>query len=331
MKVIRRGIFALLCMAVALAGCQASRELSDIEKPTARVLRLRFQGAELDYATLLFDVEVENPTGQDLKLRSLNYSLTSGGSAFLAATGVEEAIVPPHVKAVFSVPHKVFYGRFLKTLHRKGGAHIQYVAEAGLWVEGPKLGLVELPMAHQGHMVLPKAPQIEVEGKKYSAVDVVFITTPQDVVERMLELAEVKESDLVYDLGCGDGRIVVTAAKKYGCRAVGYDIDPRRVQESLENVRAGGVEHLVKIEQKDIFTVDLSEADVVTLYLTSELNTKLVPQLEKLKPGSRIVSHTFGIEGIEPDTIAGVTSKEGGDRHVICLWVTPLRRTQKGY
>ena len=97
--------------------------------------------------------------------------------------------------------------------------------------------------------------------------DVIYVPTPQPVVDKMLELAKVKKSDVVYDLGCGDGRIVVTAAKKYGVKAVGFDIDPKRVKEAQENVKKNGVEDLVTIEQKDIFTLDLSPANVVTLYL----------------------------------------------------------------
>ena len=102
--------------------------------------------------------------------------------------------------------------------------------------------------------------------------DVIFVATPQEVVDKMLELAEVKKDDLIYDLGCGDGRIVVTAAKKFGCRGIGYDIDPKRIKESLENVEKNNVGHLVRIEQEDIFTLDLSEANVITLYLLPSLN-----------------------------------------------------------
>jgi SAM-dependent methyltransferase len=133
--------------------------------------------------------------------------------------------------------------------------------------------------------------------------DVIFVPTPQDVVDKMLELAQVTKDDLLYDLGCGDGRIVVTAAKRYGCKAVGYDIDPERVEESQENVEKNNVGHLAAIEQKDIFTLDLSKANVVTLYLLPRLNVKLIPQLEKLKPGSRIVSHDFRMRGIKPDEL----------------------------
>ena len=117
----------------------------------------------------------------------------------------------------------------------------------------------------------------------------------------MLELAKLKKTDLLIDLGCGDGRIVVTAAKKYGVKAIGYDIDPKRVAEARENAKKSGVEDRVTIELKDIFTVDLAPANVVTLYLLPELNVKLIPQLDKLGPGSRIVSHDFDMEGVEPD------------------------------
>jgi precorrin-6B methylase 2 len=155
--------------------------------------------------------------------------------------------------------------------------------------------------------------------------DVIFVPTPQEVVDRMLELAEVKKSDIVYDLGCGDGRIPVTAARKYGCRAWGFDIDPMRVEESLENVKKNKVEGLVTIEKKDIFTLDLSKATVITLYLLPTLNVKLIPQLEKLKDGSRIVSHDFDMRGVKPKKIEKVPLKDGGTKTVY-LWVTPLEK-----
>jgi SAM-dependent methyltransferase len=157
-------------------------------------------------------------------------------------------------------------------------------------------------------------------------VDAPFIATPQDVVDKMLEMADLSAEDVVYDLGCGDGRIVVTAAKRFGCRATGYDNNPDRVRESLENVRKHEVEHLVTISQQDIFTLDLSGADVVTLYLLPRLNVKLIPQLEKLKPGSRIISHDFDIEGIEPERVVDFRSEEGGGEHRLYRWTAPLRR-----
>ena len=141
----------------------------------------------------------------------------------------------------------------------------------------------------------------------------------------MLELAHVTRDDVVYDLGCGDGRIVVTAAKRYGCRAYGFDVDPRRIQESKDNVEENGVGDLVTIEQKDIFTLDLSPASVVTLYLLPSLNVKLIPQLEKLRPGARIVSHDFDMRGVKPDQVVEV-NRDGGYGHMIYLWTTPLKR-----
>jgi precorrin-6B methylase 2 len=156
--------------------------------------------------------------------------------------------------------------------------------------------------------------------------DVIFVPTPQDVVDKMLELAQVTKDDVVYDLGCGDGRIVVTAAKKYGCKAIGYDIDPQRIKESKENVEKNGVGNLVRIEQEDIFTLDLSKASVITLYLLPRLNVKLIPQLEKLKPGSRIVSHDFRMKGVAPEQTVTLTSEEDQSEHKIFLWTAPIRK-----
>jgi len=161
--------------------------------------------------------------------------------------------------------------------------------------------------------------------KTFREPDVIFVPTPQVAVDKMLELAEVTKDDLVYDLGCGDGRIVVTAAKRYGCKAVGYDIDRKRVKESLANVEKNNVGHLVRIEQRDIFTLDLSKANVITLYLLPELNVKLIPQLKKLKPGSRIVSHDFDMRGVKPDKVVEVNSDGEYNHHTIYLWTTPLK------
>jgi SAM-dependent methyltransferase len=159
--------------------------------------------------------------------------------------------------------------------------------------------------------------------------DAPFVTTPQEVVDKMLEVAGLTNDDVLYDLGCGDGRIVVTAAKRFGCRAVGYDNNPDRVRESLENVEKNEVGDLVTIDERDIFTLDLSEADVITLYLLPRLNVKLIPQLEKLEPGSRILSHDFDIEGVRPDKVVTLTCKEDGRQHAIYLWTTPLCKTRE--
>jgi cyclopropane fatty-acyl-phospholipid synthase-like methyltransferase len=136
----------------------------------------------------------------------------------------------------------------------------------------------------------------------------------------MLDLATVRQSDVVYDLGCGDGRIVVTAAKRFGCRAVGCDIDPLRVQDARQEVARQGVGHLVTIETKDLFQVDLAAATVVTLYLSSAYHARLTPQLQRLKPGSRIVCHQFGIPGRKPRQVVEVRSSQDGRRHTLYLY-----------
>lgn len=152
--------------------------------------------------------------------------------------------------------------------------------------------------------------------------DVNFVPTPQVAVDKMLELAELKPGEIHYDLGCGDGRIVVTSAKRYGVKAKGFDIDPQRVKESKENVEKNKVGHLVTIKHADIFTVDLSEADVVTLYLLPELNVDLMPQLKKLKKGARIISYEFDMKGARPALVH--KDKFGGEtEHTIYKWVVP--------
>jgi SAM-dependent methyltransferase len=125
--------------------------------------------------------------------------------------------------------------------------------------------------------------------------DVIYVPTPDYVVEAMLKMANVTASDVVYDLGSGDGRIPITAAQKYGARAVGIDINPQRIKEANENLaKAGpGVADKVKFLNQDLFETDLSQATVITLYLLPSLNQKLMPKLKQLKPGTRIVSHSF--------------------------------------
>ena len=156
--------------------------------------------------------------------------------------------------------------------------------------------------------------------------DVIFIPTPQEAVDEMLTLARLKPGELLYDLGCGDGRIVVTAAKLFGCRAVGFDIDPERVAEARRNLRINQVEHLARIEQRDIYTVDLSQADVVTIYLLPELNVRLIPQLDRMKPGVRIVSHDFDMAGIIPDRVVQVYLSRHHMYKTVFLWTTPLKK-----
>jgi ribosomal protein L11 methylase PrmA len=131
----------------------------------------------------------------------------------------------------------------------------------------------------------------------------------------MLQLAKVTKNDVVYDLGCGDGRIVIAAAKKYGARGVGVDIDPVRIEESIANAKAAGVSDKVRFVTQDLFQTDLHDATVVMLYLLPSLNDRLRPRLEReLRPGSRVVSHSFAMSGWEPTETATV-----GDT-VIYLW-----------
>lgn len=157
--------------------------------------------------------------------------------------------------------------------------------------------------------------------------DVIFVPTPEPVVERMLEMAAPKRGEILYDLGCGDGRIPVMAAKKYGIKTYGWDIDPTRVQESLDNVRQNNVGHLVTIQKGDIFELDLSGADIITLYLLPHLNVKLIPQLDKLKPGCRIVSHDFDMKGVTPKRHISLNPPGAGSReHQVYLWMTPLQK-----
>ena len=132
--------------------------------------------------------------------------------------------------------------------------------------------------------------------------DVIFVPTPQAVVDEMLKVANVRKGDVLYDLGSGDGRIVITAAKRFGVRGIGIDIDPQRIAEANENAKKEGVTHLVTFKQADLFTTDISEATVVTLYLLPRLNVKLRPKLfTELKNGTRIVSHAFDMAEWQPE------------------------------
>ena len=148
-----------------------------------------------------------------------------------------------------------------------------------------------------------------------------YVPSPPDVVDRMLEVAAVTKADVVYDLGCGDGRIPIAAAKKYGARGVGLDIDPKRIEESRANAKAAGVEHLVQFRVEDVLNADVSEATVVTLYLLSSSNMKLRPMLTRqLRPGSRIVSHAFSMGPTWPaDKVEQFTTSRG-DEITLYLW-----------
>jgi len=154
-----------------------------------------------------------------------------------------------------------------------------------------------------------------------------YVPTPQEVVDRMLALAEVKKDDVVYDLGSGDGRIVITAAKKFGVKAVGFEIDPQRIKESRENIKKAGVGHLVEIRQQDIRTVDLSPASVLTMYLLPEVNLMIRPNIWKqMKAGSRVVSHDFDMGDWKPLKTEYIKDGSSWD-HTLYLWhVEPAKK-----
>lgn len=150
--------------------------------------------------------------------------------------------------------------------------------------------------------------------------DVIFVPTPNEVVDKMLEMAKVTSKDVVYDLGCGDGRIVITAAQKYGVRAVGIDIDPKRIEEANANAKAAKVTDKVRFVEGDLFEADIGEATVVTLYLLTRLNEKLKPKLLKdLRPGTRVVSHAFDMGDWVPEQKALVGASS------VYLWRIPGR------
>jgi len=160
--------------------------------------------------------------------------------------------------------------------------------------------------------------------------DVPYIPTTVTAVKAMLELADVKRSDIVYDLGCGDGRIVIAAAKRYGARGVGIDIDPVLVREAKGNARQAGVEKLVEFREQDLFQANFREATVVTLFLLPAINKRLLPQLEALKPGTRIVSNTFEIGEWKPVREIVVEDDPNDDyyfgSHRLFLWIVPERK-----
>jgi SAM-dependent methyltransferase len=158
-------------------------------------------------------------------------------------------------------------------------------------------------------------------GRPTHAPDVPYVRSPNVVVDAMLKLAGVKKSDNVYDLGCGDGRIVIAAAKDYGAHGMGVDINPELVQEARENARKAHVEALVKFEVNDLFDADIHNATVVTLYLLPNVNLRLRPKLlQDLKPGTRVVSYSWNMDDWKPD------KEETVDGRAIYLWTIPTKK-----
>ena len=163
----------------------------------------------------------------------------------------------------------------------------------------------------------PSIPGLEVPPQPQES-DVPYVPTPEPVVDQMLEMAEVDETDVIYDLGSGDGRIVIRAAQKYGARGVGIEIDPKRVREARQNARDAGVANLVEFRQGDLFEADISEATVVTLYLLPSVNQKLRPKLfEQLAPGTPVVSHDFDMGRWAPERTVDM------DGDTVYRWTIP--------
>lgn len=150
--------------------------------------------------------------------------------------------------------------------------------------------------------------------------DVPYVPTPHEVVERMLELADIEKGELMMDLGSGDGRIAIAAARDYGARAIGIDIDPQRIKEANENAKKEGVSDQVTFKQEDLFKTPIKDADVITMYLLTSVNAKLRPRLlEELRPGTRLVSHAFDMGEWEPDQHEVVEGRN------VYLWIVPAR------
>ncbi len=170
-------------------------------------------------------------------------------------------------------------------------------------------------------LILSWTPVIELSAQEVH-LDVPYVPTPYEVIEEMLRFAELKKGDILYDLGCGDGRIVIEAAKRAGIRAVGIDIDPQRIKESRENAGRAGVESLVEFRRQDIFEADFSEATVVTMYLLPNVNLRLRPTiLNSLKPGTRIISHSFDMDNWKPEKMTYVAADLYA--HTVYLWIVP--------
>ena len=167
----------------------------------------------------------------------------------------------------------------------------------------------------------PRAAAATTQATPRRAPDVIYVPTPPDVVAAMLKVAKVTKNDVIYDLGSGDGRIVVTAAKEYGARGIGIDIDPQRIAEANENAKSAGVTDRVRFLNQDLFETNFSDATVVTLYLLPSLNLKLRPKLlADLKPGTRIVSHAFDMGDWAPEQTLDVEGRK------VYYWTIPQKR-----
>ena len=189
-------------------------------------------------------------------------------------------------------------------------------------------------MSAMKNLITALALGLALSGNSYAVAadfpeEIPFVPTPMEVIEKMLDLAEVKKGDVLYDLGSGDGRIVIRAAKKFGVRAVGIEMDQSLLDKARKDAKAAGVSHLVEFRAEDALQTDLSRATVVTLYMLPWFNDKIKPNLKQyLKPGARIVAHDFGIEGWQPDKtekLSNPEKKAGGYVHYHTLYFWRIR------
>jgi SAM-dependent methyltransferase len=230
-----------------------------------------------------------------------------------------------------------FYTILLDLTHNKGGKEMK----RKMWLS-PVMSVIMLGCVSTPNVVEVESVDEDVvefsDGEVWTLDDpsgphltVPYVPTPANVVEQMLKVANVKRGETLYDLGCGDGRIVVTAAKKFGAKGVGVDLDPARIKDSEENIKKNRVEKLVTVRQGDVLDVDVSSADVVTLYLLPSVNLELRETLIRdLKPGARVVSHDFNMGDWQPDQQIEVESEESQRSHTIYLW-TVTEETKKRY
>jgi len=185
-------------------------------------------------------------------------------------------------------------------------------------------------VAHTAGTSQPSLQRTSRKKRQLRKPDVIYYPTPPETVDEMLRMAKIKKGDVLYDLGSGDGRIPIAAAKQYGIRAVGIEIDPKLVTEAQENARQTGVTDLVRIRNEDMFRVDVSEATVVTLYLSEKLNVLLRPKLlSELRPGSRILSHDFRMGDWKPEQTVRVPW--GKLYRTVYLWTVPAPKSVKKY
>ena len=179
--------------------------------------------------------------------------------------------------------------------------------------------------------ILPMLVFATIQAPVGSQESIPYVPSTMPVVAKMLELASVSKDDLVYDMGCGDGRILIMAAKKYGARGVGVDLDPVRIAEAKKNAEQEGVSHLVEFRAEDGTKTDISKATVVTLYMFKWFNNAISPKLQKLRPGSRVVAHDFDIDDWQPASVVNLDAERNGHEgierpHTLYLWLVGVEQ-----